>query len=165
MFIAIIRALKRPKALIKSLIYNSVSIFILIDNIEYITFNNIPLDNKKAVLSDVFREFLELNKSKTNLITIVKKLENNIVKNILLEDSRNSLLQQSKRGKKERDGKTRYEKRLNVKMANSVNSYNNIDMDKLFKEDIINLHIPITGETAGYFVKISFGDFLERLRK
>ena len=90
---------------------------------------------------------------------------NNIVKNILLEDSRNSLLQQSKRGKKERDGKTRYEKRLNVKMANSVNSYNNIDMDKLFKEDIINLHIPITGETAGYFVKISFGDFLERLRK
>lgn len=89
----------------------------------------------------------------------------NIVKEFLLEDSRSSLLQRSKRGKKERDGKTRYEKRLNVKMANSVRSYNNIDMDKLFKEDILDLFIPIVGETAGYMVRISFGDLLDRLKK
>lgn len=85
---------------------------------------------------------------------------------ILYEDSRSSLLQQSKKGKREKiDGKTRYEKRLNVKMANSVRSYNNLDMDKLFKQDIMDVHIPITGETAGYFVRISFGDFLDRLKR
>ena len=90
---------------------------------------------------------------------------NDLVKNILLEDTRNNLLQQSKRGKREKtDGKTRYEKRLNVRMADSVNSYNNIDMNKLFKEDIITLSIPVKGETDSYFVKISFGDFLDRLK-
>lgn len=37
-------------------------------------------------------------------------------------------------------------------------------MDKLFKEDIVTLDVPVIGETDSYHVKISFADFLERLR-
>lgn len=86
--------------------------------------------------------------------------------NILNEDSRNDLLQRSKRGKPEKtDGKTRYEKRVKSKIVNSVRNYNNINMDKLFKEDIITLDVPVVGETDNYHVKISFSDFLERLKR
>ena len=40
-----------------------------------------------------------------------------------------------------------------------------MDMNKLFKEDIIDVDIQVHGETNDYIVKISFGGFLEELRK
>lgn len=49
-------------------------------------------------------------------------------------------------------------------MANNVRQYNSIDMNKLFKEDILTVNISVKGETDDYTVKISFGGFLEILR-
>lgn len=84
--------------------------------------------------------------------------------NILFEDSRNSLIANSKNVDKERDGKTRYQKRLKSHVASSTRQYNKIDMNKLFKEGILNIGIEIRGETDDYIVKISYGGFLDELR-
>ena len=80
---------------------------------------------------------------------------------ILNEDSRNKLLNKSKSSVK---GKQRFNRRQKSKVANNVRQYNSIDMNKLFKEDILTVNISVKGETDDYTVKISFGGFLDILK-
>ena len=84
----------------------------------------------------------------------------------LIEDRRTELVSKGKRGQKERgDGKSRYEKRVKSRFASSTRSYNQIDMNELFKEDILTVGIEVHGETDDYKVLIKFGGFLELLRR
>lgn len=83
----------------------------------------------------------------------------------LLEDKRNDLISQSRRGEKERDGKTRYEKRVKSKVASTVREFNQIDMNNLFKHGILTVNVPVRGETNNYIVKIKFGGFLDILHR
>ena len=80
---------------------------------------------------------------------------------MLREDSRASLLAKSKRSDK---GFQRFKKRVKSRVANSVKQYNSIDMNKLFKEDILTVDINVKGETDDYQVKMSFGGLLELIR-
>ena len=80
---------------------------------------------------------------------------------ILREDSRNSLLSKSKKSHK---GFERFKKRVKSRVANSVKQYNSIDMNRLFKDDILTVDINVKGETDNYIVKISFGGFCEILQ-
>ena len=61
----------------------------------------------------------------------------------LLEDKRNDLISQSRRGEKEKDGKTRYEKRVKSKVASTVREFNQIDMNNLFKEKLITTSLKL----------------------
>ena len=79
----------------------------------------------------------------------------------LYEDSRTSLISKSKSSIK---GKQRYNRRSKSKVANNVRQFNSIDMNKLFKEDILTVNISVQGETSDYTVKISFGGFLDILK-
>lgn len=79
----------------------------------------------------------------------------------LTEDKRQSLINKSKASEK---GKKRFDRRNKSKVANTVKSFNSIDMNKLFKEDILTVNIPVNGETDDYIVRITFGGFLEILR-
>ncbi len=79
----------------------------------------------------------------------------------LNEDSRASLLTKSKHSKK---GMQRFKRRVKSRVANTVKQYNSIDMNKLFKQDILTVDIHVKGETDDYEVKISFGGFLELLK-
>lgn len=79
----------------------------------------------------------------------------------LNEDSRNKLISKSKSSVK---GKQRFDRRSKSKVANSVRQYNSIDMNKLFKDNILTVNISVNGETDDYTVRISFGGFLEILR-
>lgn len=81
--------------------------------------------------------------------------------NYLIEDNRNKLISKSKSSQK---GKERFNKRNRSKVANTVKAMNSIDMNKLFKEDILTVNLPVKGETDDYVVKITFGGFLEILR-
>ena len=81
--------------------------------------------------------------------------------NFLFEDSRQKLISKSKQSVK---GKQRFNKRNKSRVANTVKAMNSIDMNKLFKEDILTVNLPIKGETNDYTVKITFGGFLEILR-
>ena len=80
---------------------------------------------------------------------------------ILHEDSRSSLISRSKKSDK---GFQRFKRRVKSRVANSVKQYNSIDMNKLFKQDILTVDINVKGETDNYQVKISFGGFLELLQ-
>ena len=79
----------------------------------------------------------------------------------LNEDKKQSLINKSKASEK---GKKRFDRRNKSKVANTVKSFNSIDMNKLFKEDILTVNIPVNGETDDYIVRITFGGFLEILR-
>ena len=79
----------------------------------------------------------------------------------LYEDKKQSLINKSKASEK---GKKRFDRRNKSKVANTVKSFNSIDMNKLFKEDILTVNIPVNGETDNYIVRITFGGFLEILR-
>ena len=83
---------------------------------------------------------------------------------IINEDSRNQLMAKSKQGKREKDGKTRYQKRLKSRVGSSVKQFNRINMDQLFKQDILTVYIEVKGETDNYLVGISYGGFLKALR-
>ena len=61
-------------------------------------------------------------------------------------------------------GKQRFNRRSKSKVANNVRQYNSIDMNKLFKDNILTVNISVKGETDDYTVKISFGGFLDILR-
>ncbi len=82
------------------------------------------------------------------------------IEQFLHEDSRTTLLAKSKRSDK---GFQRFKRRVKSRVANSVKQYNSIDMNKLFKEDILTVDVQVKGETDTYTVRISFGGFLELL--
>ena len=88
----------------------------------------------------------------------------------LIEDRRNQLISVSKRGasyapQNQLYGKNRYQRRLKSRIANSVRNYNKIDMNQLFKDDILVVDIEVSGETNNYLVKFSFDGFLEKLHQ
>ena len=83
----------------------------------------------------------------------------------LYEDSRNELIAQGKRGEREKgDGKTRFEKRVKSSFSTSVREYNSIDMNSVFFDGILNVNIPVKGETDNYLVRIKFGGFMDILQ-
>ena len=82
----------------------------------------------------------------------------------LNEDSRAQLVARSKTSKREKDGKTRYEKRLKSKVATSTKQYNKINMNELFKNGIVTIGIEVKGETDNYIVTMSYGGVLDELR-
>lgn len=79
----------------------------------------------------------------------------------LVEVKRQDLINKSKQSQK---GRERFNKRNRSHITNTVKAMNSIDMNKLFKEDILTVNIPVQGETDNYTVKVSFGGFLELLR-
>lgn len=87
----------------------------------------------------------------------------------LNEDSRSQLLSKARKGAEYKGdkskGKNRYERRTKSKMSNSVREYNQLDMNKFFKEDILDLYVKVHGETDDYMVGISFSGILELIRE
>lgn len=83
--------------------------------------------------------------------------------NILTEESRSQLVANSKRAEREKDGKTRYEKRVKSRVGTSTKQYNRINMNSLFKDNILTIGIEVNGETDNYIVQISYGGFLDVL--
>lgn len=87
--------------------------------------------------------------------------------NILNEDSRSQLIQRSKRGDNykldQSKGRNRWERRLHSRVSHSVSTYNSINMNKLFKENILDVNVLVNGETDDYIVRMSFAGFLDYL--
>lgn len=96
---------------------------------------------------------------------------NNIeqITKILNEDKRSQLVQSGKQGayyKTDRSkGRNRFERRVKSKVANNTKSFNQIDMNKLFRDGILTVNVNVRGETDDYQVKISFGRFLDIVQR
>jgi len=85
---------------------------------------------------------------------------------LLSEDKRQELLNKSKHADSYKDqtyGKNRFDRRVRSKIRNYVSEFNSIDMNLLFKDNILLVNVPIQGETNNYIVKIKMGGFLDKL--
>ena len=85
----------------------------------------------------------------------------------LIEDSRAKLLNKAKKGANYKGdkskGKNRYQRRTHSSVSNNVKNYNKLDMNNLFKNNILDVVIDVKGETDNYQVKIKFANFLDEL--
>ena len=76
---------------------------------------------------------------------------------ILLEDTRTMLVSKSRGAGTYQDtsrGKNRFERKKYSSVAKTVKQYNKIDMNQLFKEDILEVSIPVVGEHDSYTVSV-----------
>jgi hypothetical protein len=89
-------------------------------------------------------------------------------KDFLLEANRTSLIAQSRSVgayKNKERGKNRFERKKYSKIANAVKNYNEIDMNDLFKKDILQVKIPVVGETDEYLVTIKLEGVVSEIYK
>lgn len=86
----------------------------------------------------------------------------------LQEDTRNMLISKSRNAGKYKDqsrGKNRFERKRLSKIAKTVKQYNQINMNKLFKEDLLIVNIPVQGETDQYTVSIKLDGVIAEIAK
>jgi len=84
------------------------------------------------------------------------------------EATRNQLINKTKNSDNYKDqskGKNRYERRTKSRIATSVAQYNKVDMDALFKRDILTLGVDVHGETDDYVVTVRFVGLLKEVQR
>lgn len=87
---------------------------------------------------------------------------------LLTEATRTQLVAQSRSVgmyKNQERGKNRMDRKKYSKIANAVKSYNEIDMNKLFKQDILQVNIPVVGENDEYTVTIKIEGVVAEIQK
>lgn len=86
----------------------------------------------------------------------------------LEEATRTQLVAQSRSVGQYKDtsrGRNRMERKKYSKVANSVKSYNEINMNDLWKSDILKVNIPVVGETDEYTVTIKLEGVVAEIQK
>ena len=141
---------------------NSDNIINVVNDIYLVRQNSLTVDGEYGKGNQLFKELRNCGlldaakdaykKSRSKELTLEHLM--------LREDSRTKLLAKSKQSDK---GFQRFKRRVKSRVANTVKQYNAIDMNKLFKDDILTVDVQVKGETDTYTVKISFGGFLELL--
>lgn len=93
--------------------------------------------------------FTETNKTSNISLTGTESRLAEATRTQLVAASRNAGLY-----KDQTRGKNRFARKKYSKIAATVKQYNNIDMNKLFKQDRLEVQIPVVGETDTYNVTI-----------
>ena len=86
----------------------------------------------------------------------------------LREDTRTMLVSKSRNAGNYIDqsrGKNRFERKKLSKIAKTVKQYNQIDMNKFFKDDILEVKIPVQGETDQYTVSVRLSGIVNEIAK
>ena len=87
-------------------------------------------------------------------------------KKILLEKSRAELISKSKNADKTKAyGTTRYDRKDVQHIYNPKKALNNLDMNALYKANLLSLKIPVQGETNNYEVEILFDGILDAINR
>ena len=84
------------------------------------------------------------------------------------EATRTQLVAQSRNAGKYKDtsrGANRFQRKKYTKIANSVKAYNEINMNDLWKSDILQVNIPVVGETDEYTVTIKLEGVAAEIQK
>jgi len=87
---------------------------------------------------------------------------------ILTEDTRNMLVSKSRsvgHYKDQSHGKNRFERKRLSQVSRTVKQYNQIDMNKLFKQDLLIVHIPVQGESDSYTVSVKMEGVIAEIAK
>ena len=86
----------------------------------------------------------------------------------LHEDTRTMLVSKSRNAGSYIDqshGKNRFERKKLSKIAKTVKQYNQIDMNKFFKDDILEIKVPVQGETDQYTVSVRLNGVVNEIAK
>lgn len=85
---------------------------------------------------------------------------------LLLEKNRRELIDQSKNADIVKSyGTTRYERRSKQHIYNSITNFNKIDMNALFKGNLLSFKIPVHGETDNYEVEVLFEGICDDIKR
>ena len=87
---------------------------------------------------------------------------------LLTEANRTALITQSRSAgayKNASRGKNRFDRKKYSKIANAVKSYNEINMNLLFKQDILQVNIPVVGENDEYTVTVKLEGVITEIQK
>ena len=85
---------------------------------------------------------------------------------LLVEKTRQELLDKSKNADIVKTYKsTRYDRRNMQHISNSVNAFNKVDMNGLFKANLLSFFIPVKGETNDYQVEVLFDGILDSINR
>jgi hypothetical protein len=101
-------------------------------------------------------------------LLIKKTLQEQCLFELLTEATRTQLVAQSRNVgtyKNTERGKNRMERKKYSKIANAVKNYNEIDMNKVFKQDILQVNIPVVGESDEYTVTIKIEGVIAEIQK
>lgn len=101
---------------------------------------------------------------------LVEKRVYKLTPELLTEANRQYLLQKSRKGRdyapsNQYKGRNRFERRTKSSISATVKDYNMIQMDPLFKRDILEFKIPVLGETDVYTVDVRVDGLLSEIRK
>ena len=149
---------------------------------DYIKKNNIKnindirykLDNIMEVDVD---ELEDIGLSQIDILNDFKRILNEssiprikVTESLLTEANRQQLLQKSRKGRNyspsnQYKGRNRYERRMKSSISATVRDYNMIQMDPLFKRDILEFKIPVIGETDVYTVDVRVDGLLAEIRR
>lgn len=86
--------------------------------------------------------------------------------NLLLEDTRTMLVSKSRNAgvyKDQSRGKNRFDRKRYSQVAKTVKQYNTIDMNRLWKEDILEVSIPVVGEHDSYTVSVKMEGVIKEI--
>ena len=84
---------------------------------------------------------------------------------MLTEATRKELIDKSKSADKTKSyGTTRYDRRNYQHIYNSLNAFNKIDMNALYKANLLSFKVPVHGETDNYTVEILFEGICDDMR-
>lgn len=85
---------------------------------------------------------------------------------ILLEKSRRELINQSKSADIVKSyGTTRYDRKNKQHIYNSITNFNKIDMNALFKGNMLSFKVPVHGETDNYEVEVLFEGVCDNIKR
>lgn len=84
----------------------------------------------------------------------------------LIEATRRELINKSKVAQPTKTyGTTRYERRNKQQVYDTVTSFNKVDMNALFKGNMLSFKVPIHGETDNYTVEVLFEGIIDDIKK
>jgi hypothetical protein len=95
-------------------------------------------------------------------------VSNSVEQELLTEANRVTLIAQSRNAgayKNTERGKNRFERKKYSKIANAVKNYNEINMNALFKQDILQVNIPVVGENDEYTVTVKLEGVINEIQK
>ena len=84
----------------------------------------------------------------------------------LTEATRRELISKSKTAERTKSyGTTRYERRNKQHVYDTVTAFNKIDMNRLFKGNLLSFKVPVHGETNNYTVEVLFEGIIDDIKK
>ena len=99
------------------------------------------------------------------LVNMIKNRANGLREQYLVEVTRQELLNLGRNGAKYKGKNTsRWTAKSKVSVANTVADYNQIDMNRFWKDDILKFVVKVKGETDNYEVTVEFSKLSQKIQ-